>query len=323
VPLRDDQAAISTHPLNQCVVCGGPGIPLHNLLIDRLYGAPGTWSVRQCSNRACGLGWLDPQPATADIGKLYSSYYTHENVGELASADAQRSSRKKRMAKGIIAALLPWRRQALNSDMRYLAARAPGRLLDVGCGNGSFIAGMAQLGWEVTGVEFDEKAVEAARERGVRVLSGSLAEQRFPDDSFDAITLSNVIEHLPDPIGTFRELKRILAPGGRLVMVTPNIDSAGHRIFRRCWRGLEPPRHLFLFNRAVFRELARQSGLKNEACFTVPGSASQILESSLELWSRKVRGRPAPSIKVLKRRELMSTLLNGDDGEFVVLLATK
>lgn len=319
----NSQAAVSTRAAPNCLICGAPGEYAHEQLRDRLFGAPGIWNCRRCSNRACQACWLDPQPIPSEIWKLYESYWTHGG-DEPQAPDAQLSSPAKRRVKSLLSRLLFWRRAALLSDSRYLADRTPGRLLDVGCGSGEFLAGMAQLGWEAIGTDFDEQAVVAAkRHRTIQVVCGGLAEQQFPDDCFDAITLSNVIEHVPDPHDTFREFARILKPSGRLVIVTPNANSLGHRAFGRCWRGLEPPRHLVLFTEKSLRSVASRSGLKVEACFSAPGASSGILEASRELWEKSSRQTKAPSVRRLNRTEQVLTLLNRPVGEFAVLLATK
>jgi 2-polyprenyl-3-methyl-5-hydroxy-6-metoxy-1,4-benzoquinol methylase len=317
------QDAVNTRAAPDCLICGAPGKLAHENLQDRLFGAPGIWSSRRCSNRTCQACWLDPQPIPSEIWKLYGSYWTHGG-DEPQAPDAQLSSPAKRRAKKILSHLLFWRSAALLSDSRYLAGRKPGRLLDVGCGSGEFLAGMAVLGWEAFGTDFDEQAIAAAkRHRSVQVACGSLAQQQFADDWFDAITLSNVIEHVPDPQDTFRELARILKPSGRLVIVTPNANSLGHRAFGRCWRGLEPPRHLVLFTEKALRSLASKSGLRFEACFSAPGASSGILEASKELWEKSFRGTKTPSVRRLYRTEQALTLLNRPVGEFAVLVATK
>ena len=137
-----------------------------------------------------------------------------------------------------------------------------GRLLDVGCGNGRFLAQMRKLGWEVVGVEPDPEAVRIAKERfGLEVFQGTLEEAGFPDNSFDAITMNHVIEHVPDPIRLLAECRRVLKPGGKLVVVTPNIWSLGRRLFGEHWRGWEVPRHLFLFSPKSLRTCAERAGL--------------------------------------------------------------
>jgi 2-polyprenyl-3-methyl-5-hydroxy-6-metoxy-1,4-benzoquinol methylase len=96
----------------------------------------------------------------------------------------------------------------------------------------------------------------------LNVFQGTLEEAEFPDEHFDTITMNHVIEHVPDPIKVLEECRRELKPGGRLVVVTPNIKCLGHYIFRENWRGLEVPRHLFLFSLPSLRACAEAAGLE-------------------------------------------------------------
>lgn len=317
----NEQRLVAVHEAPICELCGATGLLLHEKLRDRLFGAPGVWNVRRCMNSTCGLHWMDPRPATSDLWKLYESYWTHDSS---SGPNAEGSSAGRRKLKRAAGYLLFWRREALLSDCRYLNDMPPGRLLDVGCGTGDFVAGMARMGWDATGIDFDREAVTSARRHeSIKVFSGGLADQNFPDDAFDAITLSNVMEHLPDPAHTFAELKRILAPSGRLVIVTPNPDSLGHRSFGRCWRGLEPPRHLFLFAPQTLKTLAERVGLRATACFSAVGAKSGILRTSSELWNRLPRAKSPPNVGGLQLREQISTIFNAPVGEFSVLLASK
>ncbi|MBT9168834.1 MAG: Malonyl-(acyl-carrier protein) O-methyltransferase [Syntrophomonadaceae bacterium] len=260
-----------------CLLCDNKGTPLYQDLRDRLFSAPGTWMLLRCSK--CGLVWLNPQPIPEDIGKLYCNYFTHDPSPETLKAEPAKSWRKA-VNLGILNAAFGYKNDRANKTLGWLASRIgplrdivegsvmwlndsrPGKLLDVGCGNGQFLATMRELGWEVTGVEPDGQAAKVARERGLNVYEGVLEEITLPDDTFDAITMSHVVEHLPDPIGTFGECKRILKKGGRLVVTVPNIESLGHRLYREACLNLDPPRHLFLFSPHTLRTCLERSGLQ-------------------------------------------------------------
>jgi 2-polyprenyl-3-methyl-5-hydroxy-6-metoxy-1,4-benzoquinol methylase len=258
-----------------CLLCEGEGVTLYSGLRDRLFGAPGVWSLMQCPN--CELVWLNPRPIPEDIGKLYSQYYTHQvleapkkmlaGLRESVKASVLQSSfgyhieGSSRMLGSMLSKIGPIK-DIVGSKVCYLKTCEKGRLLDVGCGNGLFLDYMRQLGWDVVGVEPDDEAVIVAREMlGLQVFKGSLEEAKFSDGHFDAITLSHVIEHVPDPIGLLKECRRVLRLGGKLVVVTPNIRSLGAHVFGEYWRGLEVPRHLFLFSPEALRTLAERAGL--------------------------------------------------------------
>ena len=121
------------------------------------------------------------------------------------------------------------------------------RLLDVGFGDGSFLRFMREAGWDVAGLEVDDAAVAAARSTGIDAESGTLEHAPYAPESFDAVTLSHVIEHVHDPVAALQACARVLRPSGVLWLATPNLDSPGHRRFGRDWFGLDPPRHLVLF----------------------------------------------------------------------------
>jgi len=101
-------------------------------------------------------------------------------------------------------------------------------LLEVGCGNGKLLKRMQDFGWQVTGTDFDDNAVAAARSRNLDVRSGPLAAQQFAQGSFDAIVLKHVIEHVTEPIAELTLCASLLKPGGKLVLLTPNF------LYTRC-----------------------------------------------------------------------------------------
>jgi ubiquinone/menaquinone biosynthesis C-methylase UbiE len=121
---------------------------------------------------------------------------------------------------------------------------------------------MKSLGWDVEGVEVDPEAVEAGKRRGVPVRLGTLQDQKFPDNHFDAVHSAHVIEHVYDPVALLTECRRILKPSGTLVILTPNTASWGHRQFGSAWLNLDPPRHLVLFSSATLRQAASKAGLQ-------------------------------------------------------------
>ena len=151
------------------------------------------------------------------------------------------------------------------------------------------------MGRFAEGVDFDPAAVRNAKGKGLQVHLGKLETQEYPDNHFDAITMSHVIEHVHNPLQLLHECYRILKPGGRLVVATPNCESWGHKIFKRNWRGLEPPRHLYLFsmmslNKAVdiagFRVVFIRSTVHSDYIFSLSYALSKNEKHSKQ--TRKV-----------------------------------
>jgi SAM-dependent methyltransferase len=115
---------------------------------------------------------------------------------------------------------------------------------------------MRGFGWDVAGVEVDPAAASAARDGfGLKVWA-TLGEAVEAGDRFDVITMSHVLEHVPDPRAFLILAAEALVPGGQLLAVTPNAESAGHRLFGADWFPLEVPRHLVIFAPRALRRLA-------------------------------------------------------------------
>jgi ubiquinone/menaquinone biosynthesis C-methylase UbiE len=175
----------------------------------------------------------------------------------------------------------------------FLADVKPGNLLDVGCGNGIFLHRMHNLDWSVTGIDFDAKAIEYAKKMhggDLTFINTDLSSARFADNSFDAVTMSHVIEHVPDPVGTLIEIRRILKSGGRLVVTTPNIQSFGHGKFRDCWWGLDSPRHLQIFSLQALKNCAHRAGFMAMKTSTSAANADTFIGGSFGFREAKIKG---------------------------------
>jgi 2-polyprenyl-3-methyl-5-hydroxy-6-metoxy-1,4-benzoquinol methylase len=248
-------------------------------LRDNTFGtAKGAWSLKRCVG--CRAVYLDPRPDPASIHLAYRNYYTHaaaksstRNIAAFfkhALANGYRNRLfgtrlKPALAAGaVLTPLFPALAQHIKEEDRGIgrAEGAARRLLDLGCGNGHFLKTARRLGWMSYGVDTDASAAEAARDCGEIIgseVNGLGADyERF----FDVVTLSHVIEHVPDPVATLRHCRRVLKPGGYVWIETPNIGSAGYEFFGASWRGLEAPRHLVLFNPASLRICLERAGFE-------------------------------------------------------------
>ena len=167
--------------------------------------------------------------------------------------------------------------------------RQKGRLLDVGCSYGAFLEMARDDGWQAEGVEISAKATRYARsERDLEIFLGTLEEARYPDGRFDAITLWDVIEHLDDPLAMLRELDRILAPGGTIMLFTIHqkslINRIGHLLylaslgrFRKHLVLLYDIHHNFFFDERTLSAAIRRAGLTGPI-------AIDRMEANIDRW---------------------------------------
>lgn len=264
--------------LKGCPVCGGVGRKLlHDSLTDRVFScAPGIWSLHSCQN--CGSGYLNPRPTPETIGLAYQNYYTHCDTPLYASVGLVEKI-KRRLANGyrnyrygtkdvpasylgvFATYLMPTVRCILDAGMRHLPNKVKdGRILDFGCGNGAFLSRAQSAGWFVVGTDFDVKAVAAAKARGLDVRLGGTETLDSSKEQFDIVFLSHVIEHVHNPVELMESCFALLKPGGYLWIETPNISAQGHKLFGENWRGLEPPRHLVIFNFESLQNALKEVG---------------------------------------------------------------
>ena len=144
------------------------------------------------------------------------------------------------------------------AELKYLNGLPGGRLLDVGCGLGFFLSGLGDQ-WQKHGLEVSSFAAKHAKEWG-EIFIGTLEQAKYPDAHFDAVVMHHVIEHLDDPISAIGEVRRILKPGGALVLGTPDFDSGCARRFGEHYRLLHDPTHVSLFTNESMHRFLRDHG---------------------------------------------------------------
>jgi SAM-dependent methyltransferase len=139
----------------------------------------------------------------------------------------------------------------------------PGRVHDVGCAAGYFLQVMREAGWDVQGLEPSDAIRPQAIERlgPDRVRAGLLHEAGFAPGSFDLVTLWDVLEHIPDFVSALREVRRLLAPGGKVLIETQNVESRAARMLGPRWQHYKHAEHIYHFNPATLAVALERAGL--------------------------------------------------------------
>jgi 2-polyprenyl-3-methyl-5-hydroxy-6-metoxy-1,4-benzoquinol methylase len=233
-----------TEASRMCPACGTPEArPFLELDRESVTGEP--YRVVTCT--ACGLHYTTPLPTPKELSELYAE-------GFYSAGNAQRP--KPNALHALLQEGIFWQhRQAF-------AGRRPGRILDVGCGDGEFLRSLKARGWEVHGTETSSAACAIAGAKGIDVFPGALVDAHFPDRFFDVITLWHVLEHLPEPKVELKEIHRILADDGLLVIEVPNSASPTLRFCGTKWYPLDAPRHLQHFKPSTLKSLLDHSGFE-------------------------------------------------------------
>lgn len=222
----------------------------------------------------CSFVYMNPQPTDAELGEIYGADYFLGSTNEKgrAATEALKRASARHYLSLIPASIRP-------------AAGASGQrtLLEVGPGGGELLVEAGLAGWSVAGVEYSPDAcknIEAALRKNIPASSfavhcGELEAVGFPDGSFDACVLSDVIEHVRDPRRFLAEVFRLLKPGGAIVVATPSLDSFSAKLMGRHWMEYKEE-HLLYFNRETLKRSLQNAGFRNVELH--PGKKTLSLE---------------------------------------------
>ena len=217
-----------------CPICCGKATrlyPLQNITV--IYNCP-----------SCDLDFLSPQPTVSEVSTSTDAGY-FANFGNPATEKMKVNTFQKAI-KGLS---LPKR----------------GKALEVGCAAGFITAYLNRIGWEATGIDTEPQIVKIAQKaQGHKILLGDFIKHPF-DTKFDLIVMFDLLEHIADPILALKRAKKLLNPQGKIIILTPNIDSLNHRLLKRLWSAYYPE-HIFLYSPRSLSIVAKKAGLRTIFC---------------------------------------------------------
>lgn len=184
--------------------------------------------------------------------------------------------------------------------------RKTNKILDVGCGIGSFLEIARERGWDVYGTEFTDEAIAICKNKGVEMTQGKLDTKNYTENMFDIITSFEVIEHINNPIEEVQNMNKLLRPKGLLYFTTPNFNALERYLLRSDYNIIEYPEHLSYYTPKTINYLLTKNGYKKRGCTTTGFSLSRFQKS------RNKNGVKAVQTKVNKpvnQDELIRTSL--------------
>ncbi len=247
--------------ISECDLCGS-----HDLIFlfsghDRIFDNAQSFDIVQCSQ--CSLIMQNPQIELSELDIAYpkQAYYSLTQptkksfLGKINNYIYKLyfSHRKNFFFRVLFAPIRPL--------LRTVLVVPKGNFLDVGSGSGEFLLRARSLRMNVYGVEPGSFDKEFAKKNGLNIFPGDLFSAKFPEDYFDVITLNHVFEHVPSPTLLLQELKRILKPGGSIIVTVPNVSSLPFKLFKQFWVNLEIPRHLYHYSPKTLKLYAYKTGL--------------------------------------------------------------
>ena len=228
-----------------CILCGSEITPVSGYEKHKLV---------KCSS--CKFVFCKPKPSAEELINHYKSYGR---------------------AKGISQITIKRYNELLDSFEKY---RKTNNIIDVGCGDGYFLAEAAKRGWKVFGTEFTEEAIRVCEMKNISMKMGSIKAEMYPADFFDIITSFEVIEHINNPIEETHIYKTILRPGGIVYLTTPNFNSVSRLVLGAKWNVIEYPEHLCYYTRGTLKKLFSRIGFASREARTTGVSFSRFYGST-------------------------------------------
>jgi len=240
-----------------CNNCGSSASSLYTLGVEHEYKNTTSDVFRVVKCQDCGLVYLNPRPDISELSTIYPDEYYAYHLAE------------KNVEKENTASLLYKARRhvyltRLEKALALTGAKESLRVLDIGCADGRALNWYRQVRSakvETFGVDFDEKAVELARNAGHTVYCGRFEDAELPGQYFDLVVATHVIEHVADPKVFVKRAFQVLKPGGIFLIETPNIEAADARWFKnRHWGGYHFPRHWIFYSPETLKWLVEEMG---------------------------------------------------------------
>jgi len=222
-----------------CILCGSCN--------REIMQSCGRWTIYRCTG--CGLGVLDPQPRKEELSALYDREYFASQYDTGVEPDSPEFNR--------------WL-DLLEHRVRFFRRlKRRGRLLDIGCGNGYFLALCRKRGYEVRGTDVSAWAAGYASSKlGIEVTVAETEDLAFPPESFDIVTMWHTLEHMRKPDELLSNISRWLKRDGILVIEVPNYAGTDARHDGEGWIGWQVPFHLYHFTPDALAKLLEKKGFR-------------------------------------------------------------
>lgn len=246
-------------PSAVCKLCQSTSIVYLSDLFDDRYGYPGYFTVYRCTN--CGFGQTVPELTGPALGELYTNYYPRKDI-TVSSVQGSAAPVKQAWF-----GLRSWWRGTDNTCHWHIQPHT--KVLDIGCGSGVSLLEIQALGAEAYGTEEDRNVEKIAQALGLKIFFGDIMQAGYPDQFFDTITMSQLLEHISDPVQFLKNVKTKLKPTGQVVMSFPNIDGSQQQHTGRKWINWHIPFHVNFFTRQSIQQVAEQAGFTIQTVRTI------------------------------------------------------
>ncbi|MHB1167120.1 MAG: class I SAM-dependent methyltransferase [Carboxydocellales bacterium] len=200
------------------------------------------FNVVKC--KRCSLIYINPRPSINELHSYYPDEYDPYNTSE---------SKFLKYITRFIA------KQDTKHFKKYLNKEA--KILEIGCASGDYLVHLRDFGgWDAYGIELSSYAVDKAKkEYQLNIQEGTLFDTSFENNEFDLVIMRHVLEHIPNINETLQEIKRILKPKGKIMIIVPNVDTIETKVFGSYW-WYDIPRHFYNFSPKTVGHIMKKNG---------------------------------------------------------------
>ncbi len=206
----------------------------------------------------CGLVYVNPQPSTREINRMYNEdYFASEKKRSTSSVGYYDYTMEKPL-------LLAYFRRKITYLKTILSGK---KVLEIGSSYGYFLEEAKRAGLDVLGIDISREAASRAAKEGLPSRAVDIFQAKFPPRSFDGVVGFHLIEHISDPLAFVREIYRITKPGGIVLFSTPREGGYLRRLMGRHWLNYRHQEHLYFFSRETMTLLLKKAGYHSIRCF--------------------------------------------------------
>lgn len=269
--------------MTKCLLCSSELSTKYKSIFDTRFGIDTVYEVANCP--LCGIKQTIPFLSLGELKEFYEKYY---NFG------GEKGTVYSRLREWLLSSYFYRVWLALDGDISFHTIKGSGRLLDIGCNEGRGLRLYQKNGFDVEGLELNERAAEEAKKEGFKVFTVPL-EEFVSEKHYDVVVLSNVLEHSLQPNEMLVHVARILKHSGQVWISCPNIESWQRRFFDRFWINWHVPFHIVHFSRKTLTNVLYKAGFEVVEC-RHESPALWMAHSLIALLFAK-RGKPTKQLR--------------------------
>lgn len=230
--------------ISQCLLCGAPLSKEQIFCRDLITNVEGRFVYILCS--ICGSYLQNPIPSVEYLTECYLTQNLGYKKPTFHTDDHPTAKHITNLLEGILLVILRNISSRIDTIELKPTLPPPAKILEIGCSHGARLSDLKKHGYEVKGIDLSQESVDFAKKRGLDVECVSIETCSFPENSFDIVIMSMVLEHIREPINIISQISKWIKPGGELLISIPCADGFEFKMYKEYCYVVQPPYHIFI-----------------------------------------------------------------------------